>query len=359
MFLKSDKKIQFNALSLVTKLMIFYSASTIGLLSAIGLFLYPTFLKIIEKMNGAGAAYIAAECYKKAIIALLVGSLLSVLFGHVVARKGLNRLREFEEKMENITAASLHERIHLEEWPKELKRFGEKFNTMLDRLQKSFIQLSQFSSDIAHELRTPMHNLSLMTEMELSKAKHTDNDRHIFEKYMDEYRHLSKLIEHLLFLARSDHGQLVLKKERMQAREAILKISDYYQAVMEDNNITVVFNGNAEIWADPDLFKRAISNLLSNALKYTAPGGRIEVNICSGETSVDITIADTGKGIPEEHLHRVFDRFYRVDASRASHAGSLGLGLAIVKSIVELHNGRIAIASELNSGTKVQLCLPL
>lgn len=358
MFLKRGKQSQFGALSLVTKLMMFYSASTLGLLSAIALFLYPTYLKVVQEMNGRGAHYIAAECYKKIIISLLLGSLFSVLFGNVVAKKGLNRLREFEEKMEGITANSLHERINLSEWPKELKLFGEKFNTMLDRIEKSFIQLSQFSSDIAHELRTPVHNLSVMTELELSKANQPESCRVIFEKYMEEYQHLSKLIESLLFLARSDHGQLALKKEVIAVGDEVSKIRDYYQAVMDENKVSLVTHGQATVLADRHLFKRAMNNLIANALKYTPSGGRVEVSITRAHPWVSITIKDTGKGIADEHLHRVFDRFYRVDESRSAQSGGLGLGLSIVKSIVELHGGQVAMQSELNLGTAVQITLP-
>jgi two-component system heavy metal sensor histidine kinase CusS len=346
------------SLSLVTKLMLLYSLSTMGLISAIGLFLYPTFIKIMEKINGNEASYITAECYEKIIITLLVGSLCAVLFGHFIARKGLNRMREFEDKMEKITANSLHERINLNEWPKELKNFGKKFNTMLDRIQVSFIQLSQFSSDIAHELRTPVNNLRGITEIALSKEKYSDEYKQILEKYMNEYHHLSKLIENLLFLARSDHGQLTLKKETINAQEEILNICDYYRAIADENKIELSCVGNAKLSADPTHFKRIISNLISNALKYTQPNGKISIHIESMDPWAKISIHDTGVGIADEHITRVFDRFYRVDSSRSSQSGGLGLGLAIVKSIVDLHNGNIVLESKLDSGTSVYLQLP-
>lgn len=339
--------------------MVLYSLSTIGLLSAIGVFLYPTFVKIMEKINGSEASYITAECYEKIIIILLVGSLCAVIFGHFIARNGLNRMREFEDKMEKITADSLHERINLNEWPKELKSFGKKFNTMLDRIQSSFIQLSQFSSDIAHELRTPVNNLRGITEIALSKEKYSDEYRQILEKYMNEYQHLSKLIENLLFLARSDHGQLTLKKEAINAQEEILNICDYYQAVAYENKIELTCIGNANISADPTHFKRVISNLISNSLNYTQPNGKISINIESMDQWAKISIHDTGVGITDEHITRIFDRFYRIDSSRSSQSGGLGLGLAIVKSIVDLHKGKIVIESKPDFGTSVYLQLPL
>lgn len=355
---KNANLFRLKSLSLVTKLMLFYSLSTLGLLAATGLFLYPTFAKIMAQLNGSTASNITAECYQKIIVTLLFSSLIAIVFGHLIARKGLNRMRDLEAKMEQITAESLHERIDLNDWPKELKRFAEKFNTMLDRIQTSFIQLSQFSSDIAHELRTPINNLRGTTELALSKENLPTETHVLLESHMEEYQHLSKLIENLLFLARSDHGQLTIRKELIQVRERIIDICDYYQAVADEHSIAIVCMGDAKIIADPTLFKRVISNLLSNALRYTNANGKIEINIESTDDLVHISILDTGTGIGQEHLSRVFDRFYRADSSRSLTSGNLGLGLAIVKSIIDLHRGKISIASQEDHGTSVNIELP-
>lgn len=358
MFWKSVSFFRSKSLSLVTKLMLFYSLSTIGILTAIGLFLYPTFVKTMQQLHGSQASYITAECFEKIIITLLLGSLSAVIFGHVIARNGLKRMREFEDKMEQITVDSLHERIHLEEWPKELKNFGKKFNMMLDRIQTSFIQLSQFSSDIAHELRTPIHNLRGMTEVALANEKYPDDYRRMLETYMNEYQHLSKLIENLLFLARSDHGQMVLKKEMINVEKEILNICDYYQAIADENEITLTCCGSATLFADPILFKRTISNLISNALNATKSQGKVSVAITTSEQWVMVSVNDTGIGLLPEAIPRIFDRFYRVDASRSSQSGGLGLGLAMVKAIVDLHQGKIAVESRVEQGTSIFLRLP-
>lgn len=357
MFWKNGNIFRFNSLSLVTKLMLSYTLSTVGLLFAISLFLYPTFVKIMQQLQGSKAC-ITAECYEKIIIILLLGALCAVISGYFIARNGLNRMREFENKIEQITVDSLHERINLHEWPKELKNFGKKFNTMLDRIQTSFIQLSQFSSDIAHELRTPIHNLRGITEIALSKKIPSDEYRKIFEKYINEYEYLSKLIENLLFLARSDHGQLKLQKEMIDTQKEILNICDYYQALADENKIELSCKGDARLCVDLTLFKRAISNLISNSLKYTQPNGKIKIDIESLNKWIKISINDTGIGMTDEHIPRIFDRFYRIDPSRSSQSGGLGLGLAIVKSIIHLHNGKLNIESKLHLGTSVYLLLP-
>ena len=347
------------SLSLVTKLMLLYSLSTTGLLGTICLFLYPTFTKIMEQMNGTLASNLTIECFKRIIITLLLGSLVAIVFGHIISRKGLNRLREFENKMETMTAQSLDDRIELNEWPKELRNLGNRFNEMLDRIQSSFIQLSQFSSDIAHELRTPINNLRGMTEIALVKDKSPSEYRDILESCMGEYHHLSKLIENLLFIARSDHGEIKLKKVRINTQEEITHICDYYQAIADEKNILLSCIGEAEINAEPVLFKRVISNVLSNALRYTPDNGKIIIDIQIIQKFVQITIHDTGIGISPEHLPNIFDRFYRIDPSRSLHSGGVGLGLAIVKSIVDLHFGTVKIESNINIGTSVYVRFPV
>ena len=292
------------------------------------------------------------------IITTLLSFFLAFIFWHILAKYNRKRILNLEKHIERITADALPEQINLNEWPKELKDFGKKFNTMLGRIQTSFTQLSRFSSDIAHELMTPISHLKGITELALAKEELSNENRQVLESHLKEYHHLSKLIETLLFLARYDHGQLILRKEVINTRYEILKICDHYQAIADENSIVLTCTGDAEIIADPTLFRQVISHLISNALKYTKPIGHITINIKSTDQHVQISIQDTGTGISAEHLMKVFDRFYRVDASRSSPSGSLGLGLAIVKSIIELHKGKITIESKLNRGTSVYLQLP-
>lgn len=358
MFLKHVNSLRLKSLSLVTKLMLLYSLSTIGLLGSISVFLYPTYIKMMEQINGNPASHLTIECYERIIITLLFASLAAIVFGHVISKKGLNRLRELEDKMDKITAQSLDDRIQLNEWPKELRHLADRFNGMLDRIQSSFMQLSQFSSDIAHELRTPINNLRGMTEIALINEKSPHEYKTILESCMSEYHHLSKLIENLLFIARSDHGEMRLKKVLIDAHEEIIQICDYYQAVADEKQIRLSCVGHASIEVEPVLFKRAISNLISNALKYTPEHGNITINIQSMQYVVQIAIHDTGIGISPEHLLNIFDRFYRVDSSRSTHSGGVGLGLAIVKSIIDLHDSVIKVESNMNTGTAVYMQFP-
>lgn len=354
------RPLRFSALSLVTKLMWLYSFSTLGLLGAICLFLSPTVVKIMEQTQGKLSSSLTGECFEKVIISLLIASLATLVFGHIISRKGLKRLREFETRMANITAHSLDDRILLSEWPKELRSLASRFNEMLDRIQRSFIQLSQFSSDIAHELRTPVHNLRNMVEVSLLKADQSPQEyRKLLESSMNEYQHLSKLVENMLFIARSEHGQTALKKKCLDIKEEMDDICDYYQYLADEKQILLSCHGEAKAEADPLLFKRLVVNLLSNAIKYTPRKGKISIHIQAMQAFVQISIVDSGIGISPEHLPHIFKRFYRVDSSRTQDSGGLGLGLAIVKSIVDLHQGSLKAESQINRGTRVQIQLPI
>jgi two-component system heavy metal sensor histidine kinase CusS len=352
MFWKNDK-------SLVIKLMVLYALSTIGILASIGLFLYPTFVNIMLHVDHDISSYLMTVCYERISAALLFGSLVAVLLGYYIAKKSLNRINEFARKMESITADSLHERIDSNEWPSELNVLGEKFNHMLDRLEKSFTQLSQFSSDIAHELRNPIHHLMGITELALTKDKSVDEYKKLLETAQDEYQHLSRLIENLLFLARADHGQMVLQKEKLCVRDEMTNLCEFYQAMADEKNIAIHCEGDAALMADKTLFKRVLNNLLANALQYTPQEGWVRLFVSTLDSGhVQLVVSDSGVGIGEEHVGKVFDRFYRVDSSRASESGGMGLGLAMVKSIVELHEGEVWVESFVGRGTEVGVLLP-
>lgn len=338
--------------------MTLYSLSTLGILTAVYLYLYPTFIKIIDQISGSHTT--SDECFEKIIIALLLSTLCAIILGNIVARNGLKKIRQFSAKMQKISVSSLHERIDLNDWPKELTTLAKEFNSMLDRLENSFTKLSQFSSDIAHEIRTPLHNLKGITELALTKEKSPAEYREILTTKLSEYDYLTKLVENLFFLARTDNGLITINKQELKSQIEITKILEYFQAVIEENQIIISCEGNALILAEPTLFRRAINNLLSNALRYTPPHGKIIIQIKSiSQKEVKISFQDTGIGIADENLTKLGDRFYRVDSSRSALSGGLGLGLAIVKSIMHLHKGKMQIESKLGVGTIVHLVFPI
>jgi two-component system heavy metal sensor histidine kinase CusS len=226
---------------------------------------------------------------------------------------------------------------------------------MLDRLEKSFTRLSQFSADLAHELRTPIAILRGEAEGALIKARTSDQYREVIESSLEEFQRLSRLIDNLLFLARAETAAS-LTKSSFDGAAAIEKICEFYEAVSQEQGIEIRCEGEAEVYAERVLFRRALLNLISNALRFTPSGGRISVSLTRGNSGTEISIADTGCGIAAQHLDQVFDRFFRGDAARSSEG--TGLGLAIVKSIMQVHGASVSIESEIGRGTTVTLIFP-
>ena len=230
---------------------------------------------------------------------------------------------------------------------------------MLDRLEASFMRLSQFSADLAHELRTPINNLRGEAEVALSKPRAIDEYRDILASSLEEYDRLSRMTDSLLFLAKADNAQLSANLLIIDAGHEVQKIINFYEALATEQGVQVTCEGKEMIRADPGLFQRVVSNLLANALHYTPHGGKITFSIRQmPDGKIEVSCRDTGTGIGEEHLPRIFDRFYRTDPSRHAHPDGAGLGLAIVKSIIQLHQGDIAVHSAVGEGTSVDLIFP-
>jgi two-component system heavy metal sensor histidine kinase CusS len=303
----------------------------------------------------------ADERFRKQFGALLalvlgLGLIASALVAITVTRRGLKPLAEMRRALERVQPAHLSERIEPAQWPRELQPVVTAFDGMLDRLDDSFTRLSQFSADLAHELRTPIGNMLGETQVALTRERSSDEYRSVIESTAAECERLSGIIDNLLFLARAESAEQQIERSLFNGRAALEKIASFYQTAAEDRHLNIECSGEGQIFADPALFNRAMSNLIDNALRFTADGGNIHVSLGSGDGRTDVSVRDAGSGIAPEHLPRVFDRFYRGDASRSS-AGT-GLGLALVKSIVDLHGGSARIESESGRGTTVILTFP-
>jgi two-component system heavy metal sensor histidine kinase CusS len=295
----------------------------------------------------------------KIAVLLIVGMLLSAGAAIWITRHGMKPLVDITRAAGKITAAQLSERIAPTRWPKELGALAMAFDEMLGRLEESFIRLSQFSADLAHELRTPINNLMGEAEVTLSRSRSPQEYRHALESNLEECVQLSRMIDNLLFLARADNAETRLQRTELDALKEARTVLDFYEAMADEQGAVLACHGEGKLQADPILFRRALSNLVSNALHYTPPGGKIIVAVTSlSDGAVTVRVSDTGSGIAPEHLPKIFDRFYRVDPSRAQNPQGTGLGLAIVKSIAELHGGAITVQSEVGRGTVVTLIFP-
>ena len=294
----------------------------------------------------------------KLLLVLLAGSLVSAVAGTYVARRGIRPIQEISAAAHRITANALAERVGSTAWPRELAGLAAEFDAMLQRLEDSFRRLSQFSADIAHELRTPINNLMGEAEVALRRERSSEEYARVIASGVEEYHRLAELIDSLLFLARAENADLSLHKIWVQVGDELGQLLSYHELQATELEIQLSLSGDAQLFADSTLFRRAISNVITNALKHTPAGGHVSVEVYPQPESVKIVTKDDGAGIPAEHLPRIFDRFYRVDESRTMSVAGTGLGLAIVKTIMELHAGSVTIESEVGRGTVVTLVFP-
>lgn len=292
------------------------------------------------------------------LAAILSGALLAAALGYIVVRRGLRPVRRLAAQAASITAYRLETRLNAEEAPQELQELLQTFNEMLDRLQRSFSRLSRFSADIAHDLRTPLSNLMIQTQVALSQPRSLDEYQSLLVSNIEEYERLSRMAERMLFLARAEHASTLPVKIALDTASELKRIAEYFEGIAEDAGVRLRIDAKGTVSADGMLLRRAVGNLVTNAIRYTAPGGEILLCArCTHDAAV-ITVSNPGVGIDPVHLPKIFDRFYRADAARQDSASSAGLGLAIVKSIMSLHGGRAEVESVPNGITRFRLIFP-
>jgi len=291
------------------------------------------------------------------VLVVLSGSILaSILIAIPVTRRGLRPLEEMKRSLERIGPTHLNERVAPANWPRELQPLAIAFDEMLKRLDDSFTRLSQFSADLAHELRTPIANMLGEAQVALSRDRSAAEYRETIESTIGECERLSGIVDNLLFVARADAATEPVERIRFDARAAVEKIAAFYETIAEDRHVAINCSGQGQISADPALFERAVGNLVDNALRFTPENGSIQIALAERTNDFEVAVSDNGSGVAPEHLPRVFDRFYRAEPSRGSDGA--GLGLALVKSIVDLHGGTARIQSEVGRGTTVSITFP-
>jgi two-component system heavy metal sensor histidine kinase CusS len=284
--------------------------------------------------------------FLKTLWFFVVGAaILTGLLGWAVVRAVLAPLRAMREQAKDVTAQQLSHRLAVETVPYEMAELATSLNDMLERLEVAFRRLSDFSSDIAHELRTPLSNLLTQTQVALSRVRNADEYRSILESNAEELEHMARMISDMLLLAKAHNDFVVPSREIVNLGEEIQTLFDYYEAVAEEKGLQLLREGEGEIGADRLMLRRALGNLLSNAVRHATANTSIRVRINVNIESVSIAMENMGDPIGEEYLERVFDRFFRIDPSRQRSTEGTGLGLAITKSIVTAHGGKIAARS--------------
>lgn len=294
--------------------------------------------------------------YRNEVLAAVwSGALLAALLGYILVRHGLRQVRAIAAQAQSITAQRLDTRLDASAAPNELQVLMQAFNAMLDRLHDSFLRLSQFSADLAHDLRTPLNNLMVQTQVALSQPRSDEDYQALLGSNVEEYERLARMVENMLFLARADHAQIALDKQALDTRVELQRIADYFEGVADEAGVRIAVEAGGTVWADAILLRRAVSNLVANAIRYTPKGGVILLRADTDDTATIISVANPGPGVDRAYLPHLFDRFYRADPARSDSASSAGLGLAIVQSIMGLHGGQVDVESTPNGITKFRL----
>lgn len=291
-------------------------------------------------------------------IGLVISALVSAGLGWIVAKSGLRPVGQITKVATSMSARSLRERIPLEPVPLELQELILSFNGMLARLEDAFVRLSNFSADIAHELRTPVSNLLTHTEVVLTKKRDLDAYEDNLYSNLEDLKRMSRMIDDMLFLAKADNGLIIPEQVDIDLVGLVSRLIEYYQLAAEDRSIRLALQGEGTIRGDRLMIDRAVSNILSNALRYTPEGHDIAVRIVEAADQVNLSVQNNGATIDPEHINKIFDRFYRADpARREGSPSNAGLGLAITRSIIEAHGGRIWCTSA-DGVTSFHIALP-
>jgi len=301
------------------------------------------------------------EHYRRNARFILGGAfILCVATGYYVARRGIRPIHDVTRAASLVRASNLDRRIESATLPAEFRDLTGSFNEMLARLQRSFDQLSRFSADIAHELRTPVNNLRGVLEVALERRRPPEEYEDAIGSGLEECHRLARLVDSLLFLARAEDPGTQIARHKCDLRCELEAIRDFFECHLHEAGLTVVLEADEGIEAELNrpLFQQAVGNLITNAIAHTPGGGTVSLHAMAADDCVHVEVSDDGCGISAEHLPHLFTRFFRADPSRTPTSGGVGLGLAIVKSVVDLHDGTVAVESKEGSGTRVRLTFP-
>lgn len=301
------------------------------------------------------------ERYSRTLFVFIpVATVLSGLLGWWAARRGLSPLRLIQERAAAVTASQLSQRLPEDSVPRELTGLAHELNCMLERLEEAFRRLSNFSSDLAHEMRTPVSNLLTQTQVALSRSRSSREYQEVLASSAEELDRLSRMISDMLFLAKADNGMSIPSTQELQLHEEIADLFEFYDALAEEEGVTLSSSGKAVVRGNRLMLRRALSNLLSNALRHAEDGGRVAVRLQEHPKTVVVSVENTGLPIPQDEQLRIFERFYRSEGARTrpqGATGGLGLGLAITRAIVQAHGGDI-MASSSGGITRFLVTLP-
>ncbi len=294
------------------------------------------------------------------IITGLIGMFAAIIAGYTVTRKTLKPVKQMTDTARSISISDLGQRLKIEGPEDELTNLGQTFNSMLDRLEKSFKRQQQFVSDASHELRTPISVIQGYINLLDRWGKNEEDIRdEAIVTIKTEVQNMKSLVERLLFLARGESDNLDIKKVKFRVDDLVQEMIRETSVLARDCvKIKNRVLDQVKFYGDRKMIKQMLRIFVDNSLKYTPEGGEISIDVQDLGDEFSLSVCDTGRGIPEEDLPHIFKRFYRVDKSRSEKNGGTGLGLAIARWIIDIHEGSVDVESSLGEGTKIEIVFP-
>lgn len=284
-----------------------------------------------------------AQYRRQIAVAVLSSALLAAVCAAWILHRGLRPLRIVAAHAASVTPGTLAQRLDAGGAPSELQPLIAALNAMLERLLHAHARLAGFSADLAHEFRTPVTNLLGQSQVMLAQPRSTEEYEQLIGSNIEELERLARMIESMLFLARAGQDEVMLARQPLAAEEELRNVADLFDGVAEERGLHIACAGSAVVLADPALLRRALANLLSNALRYADPGSTVTLQAVARDGAVELSVANPGQPIAPQHLPHLFERFYRADPARGQGDASTGLGLAIVRAIMELHGGTATV----------------
>ncbi|MBC2382259.1 heavy metal sensor histidine kinase [Pseudomonas sp. WS 5106] len=300
------------------------------------------------------SAYLRATVIALPMLLILIG-----MGAWWLVQRGLAPLKQFSQVAAKVTTQDLTHRLAVDNLPFELGELAQGFNVMLKRLDAGVQQLSQFSDDLAHELRAPLTNLMGKAQVTLSRQRPPDEYKAVLESNTEELERLARIVSDMLFLAQVSHPAARASFTPVSLADEAQRVMELFALSAEDKQLSLTLSGDAQVRGDRLMIQRALSNLLSNAIRHSPQGAHISLLVEAYGNNASISVSNPGAGIEAHHLPHLFERFYRVDSSRARTEGGTGLGLAIVRSIMILHLGQAEVRSLPGGFTLFRLVFPL
>jgi len=292
--------------------------------------------------------------------ALVAALGLATAGGWLLASRALKPIQALAQSVEGMDARDLSRRLPEPQSDDEMAKIVRSINNMFGRLERTFEAMGGFTADAAHELRTPLTAARCRLEVALEKDRTAVEYQDVLRDVGEQLGGLNKLVDNMLLLANLDARPHSYEREEVDLRELLLEIAEFFEILAGQQGIDLEIDcaDSCLVSGNPSLLRRLFSNLIENALRHTAAGGRVRLSVEPGTSGAAVTVADTGEGMPPAAAAHIFQRFHRADASRSRDSGGFGLGLAITREIVEAHDGLIKVESAPGKGTTFHVYLP-